>query len=317
YAVPILFFGGLGLAALIVFLKNLRSEAARSIPWKRLARWALWVLAAYVLLFAFGNRIPNLMNMYNTAVPLKTWFGIIGISGLLGACFNFGIITLVFGVAWYFAKRAFADDQFPSWTGMPAASYRDAFWIAVGGAAALLGLQSLLQTCSQHWPTAHRAVEASFGSNFDAVLPGGAALGAMVMHSLLYTGFVAFAASFIAAQLRARWMRYLTFVFAVALVQSNWGSPADLAKQWLAQAVLLGVVIFGVRRVMRFKILGGFLVLAIISLVADAAEMLAQPSAFLRANGYAVVLLLVVLVAWPLLAWRTSTVVAAAPPGSA
>jgi len=268
----------------------------------------LWALVAYLLLFALGNRIPNLLNIYNTAVPLKTWFGIMGISALFGVCLNFGGITLLFGTTWYFAKRAFADDQIPSWTGMPAAYYRDAFWIGLGGAAGLLGLQTLLQTASQHWPTPHRAMEASFGSNFDAVLPGAAALGATVVHSLLYTGIVALAASFIAAQLRTRWMRFLAFFLGVlAVVGSSWGNPADLAKQWLAQAVLLAVVIFGVRRVMQFNILGGFLVLAIISLVGDAAELLAQPDTFLRANGYALVLMLAALVAWPLLAWRAAS----------
>lgn len=318
YAVPILFFGGLGLTALILFLKNLKSDAARSIPWKRLALWALPALAAYVIVFALSNRIPSLMDMYKTAIPLKTWFGIIGISGLLGACFNFGFITLVFGIAWYFAKRAFDDEQFPSWTGMPALYYRDAFWIGMGGAAALLGLQTLLQTASQRWQTAHRSVDASFGANFDAILPGAAALGTTFVHGLLYTGIVALTASFIAAQLRARWMRFLAFFLGVlAIVGSNWGSPADLAKQWLAQAVLLAVIIFGVRRIMRFNILGGFLALAIISLVGDSAELLPQPDTYLRANGYALVLSLIVLVAWPLLAWRVGSAAAGAPQNSA
>jgi hypothetical protein len=44
--------------------------------------------------------------------------------------------------------------------------------------------------------------------------------------------------------------------------------------------------------------------LALTSLVEAAVELLSQPDAFFRAHGYAVVLLLVVLVAWPLLASR-------------
>jgi hypothetical protein len=55
---------------------------------------------------------------------------------------------------------------------------------------------------------------------------------------------------------------------------------------------------------MRFNIFGGFLVLAITSLSGEAAELLAQPDNFYRANGYAVLVGLVMLLAWPFLAWR-------------
>ncbi len=308
YGIPILFLGGLGITALILFLKDLRSEAARSIPWRRLTRWAFWGLAAYVLVFALGNRIATFLNAYNTAIPLKTTLGIMGISVLLGGPFNFGFLVLLFGISWYYAKRAFGEEHFPSWTGMPAAYYRDALWIGLGGAGAVLGLQTLLQMASQHWPTAHRVAEAGFGSDFDAILPAASILGTTLLHSLVLTGTVALIASFIAAQLRARWMRFLAFLLGVlAITGSGWGSPADFAKQWLAQAIFLAVVVFGVRRVMRFNILGCFLVLAILALVGDAATLLPQPNAFYRANGYAVVLMLVLLLAWPFVAWRTSS----------
>jgi uncharacterized membrane protein YqjE len=73
------------------------------------------------------------------------------------------------------------------------------------------------------------------------------------------------------------------------------------------QAIFLGVLVFGVRRVMRFNIVGCFLVLAILALLGDAAALLAQPDPFYRANGYAVVLLLMLLLAWPFFAWRASS----------
>jgi len=243
---------------------------------------------------------------------LKTTLGIVGIGVLLGGPFNFGALVLVFGVAWYYAKRAFGEEQLPGWIGMPAAYYRDALWIGLGGAGAVLGLQRLLQTASQHWPTAHRSAEAGFGADFDAILPAASILGTTLQHSLMMTGLVALAASFVAAQLRARWMRFLAFLLgALALIAisggGSWGSPVDFVKQWLMQAIFLAVLVFGVRRVMRSNILGCFLVLATLTLVGDAAALLAQPDAFYRANGYAAVLLLVLLLAWPLVAWRTTS----------
>src|SRR5262249_26466320 len=56
YGIPIAFGGALIVTALILFLKNLRSEAARTIPWKRLSRWALWSLGAFAIVFLLGDR---------------------------------------------------------------------------------------------------------------------------------------------------------------------------------------------------------------------------------------------------------------------
>jgi len=307
-AIPILFLAGLAITALIVFLRNLRSEEARSIPWRRLSLWALWGLAAYVVVFAFGNRIPAFLGAYNTAIPFKVMLGTLAIGTLLGGPFYYGVLALVFGAAFYFAKRVFPEEKFPGWTGMPAPYYLDAWFIGLGGAGALIGLQGLLHAISQHWPTAHRSTDASFGSNFDAFIPAVSILGTSTLHSLLFTGVVALTASFVTALFRAPWMRILTFLLAtLALMPGNWGGPADFAKQWLAELILLGVLVFGVRYVMRFNLLGCFLVLAITALALDAAELLGQPDRFYQLNGYAVVLALLILLAWPLLAWRSSS----------
>jgi membrane protease YdiL (CAAX protease family) len=305
YALPILFFAGGGLTILIFFLKNLRSEAARAIPWKKLSYWALWAFAAFYVTFALGNRIQVALNSYNTAVPLKTMLGLIGIGALLGGPFSFGMIALIFGMAWYFATRAFGEESIPGWTAMPAGYYRDALWIGLGGAAGILGLETALETIAQHWPMAQRAAAASFGTNFDSVVPSAAILSGTVIQSLRSTGIVAVIASFIAAHVRPVWLRSLLFVLgALAAVGGNWVGPADFARQWVGKLILFGVYVAGVRWLMRMNIFGCFLVLAITSLVDGAAELLGQPDSFYRINGYAVIGALVLLLAWPLLAWR-------------
>jgi hypothetical protein len=71
---------------------------------------------------------------------------------------------------------------------------------------------------------------------------------------------------------------------------------------------------------MRFNVLGCFLVLAITALAVDAADLLGQPDHFYRLNGYAVVLALVMLLAWPPLAWRANSTASGAetqPPAPA
>jgi membrane protease YdiL (CAAX protease family) len=308
YALPILLYLGLGLAALILFLKNLRSEAVRSIPWKRLGFWSIWGLLAYMVVFFLGNRIPSFLNSYNTAIPYKTMLGGLGVGFILGAALYFSGLALLFGTAWYYAIRAFGDERIPHWTSMPPAYYRDAFWISLGGGAALLGLNRLLEAASAYWPTLHRAAGVSFGQDFDALLPAASILGGTLLRSLFYTGIVALFASFIAAELRPRWLRFSLFLLgALSLTGGDWGNPADLAKQFLVKAILLAVMIFGIRRIMRFNILGCFLVLAGTSLLAGVAELLRQPDAFYRANGYALLLALFLLLAWPLVARRMHT----------
>jgi membrane protease YdiL (CAAX protease family) len=308
YALPMLFYFGLGLAALILFLKNLRSDAARSVPWKRLGLWSTWGLLAYVVVFFLGNRIPSVLNFYNTAIPYKTMLGGLGVGFILGAALYFSGLALLFGTAWYYANRAFGDERIPHWTSMPPAYYRDGFWIGMGGGAALLALRRLLEVASAYWPTLHRATEASFGQDFDAILPAALILGGTLRYGLFLTGLVALLASFIATQLRPRWLRFSLFLLgALSLTGGNWGSPADLMKQFITKAILLAVVIFGIRRIMRFNILGCFLVLAGTSLLAGASELLRQPDAFYGANGYAVLLALFLLLAWPLSAWRMRT----------
>jgi hypothetical protein len=212
---------------------------------------------------------------------------------------------VLFGIATYFSNRAFGEEQLPVGSRLPALYYRDALWIGVCGTAGLLGLRHLLEFISLHLQSLHRSLAFSVGQYFDAAIPSGAALGSALIRSLFYTGLIAFVAAFVASALRARWLRFLLFLLgALSLAGSGWGDGADFAKQFLAGAILLGVLVFGVRRVMRFNVLGCLLVVACLSLLGAAAQLLGQPDAFYRANGYAVVLMIGLLLAWPLAAWR-------------
>lgn len=305
YALPILVFGGLIITALVVFLKDLRSDAVRSIPWKRLVRWSLCGLAGYALVVACGNAIPGFLENYQTSIPLKTMFGGVAIGLILGAPLYLGGLALVFGFAWYFASKAFGRENLPGWANMPANYYRDALFIALGGSGALIGVNHLLAALDRAWPTAHRATAAGLGQNFDAILPAAAVIGATVLRGLLFTGTVAALSSFIAAQVKQPLLRGLILVLAaVALVGGNWGTPADFAKQFITRLILLAVLAAGVRWVMRFNILAAFLVAACTGLLGAASELLSQPNHFYRANGIALVAFLVLLLGWPLLSWR-------------
>jgi hypothetical protein len=222
--------------------------------------------------------------------------------------FNLGGIAILFGIAWYFASRAFGVERLPGSTRLPAEYYRDALWIGLGGAAGLLGLGRLLGSASAYWPTLHRSLPANIGQGFDAILPAAAILGGTLTHGLFMTGIVVAVASFVAAHLRLPLLQMSLLVAgALALTGGGWGSPADLGKEFLGRLILLSVLVFGVQRLMRFNVLGCFLVVASTSLVSGAAELLGQPDPFYRANAYAVLLALGLLFAWPLAVWRLRT----------
>ena len=305
FGIPALFFGALSITALIVFLKNLKSEAARAIPWRQIALWSSWGLVGYVVAFALGNRIPSILEMYDTSNPLKITYVGIGIAVLLGAPLYFGGIALLFGMGWYYGVRAFGENRLPGWTGMPASYYRDALWICLGGTAGLLGLKRLLTTAATYWPAVHRSLDAAFGQDFDAILPSASILGGTILHGLLFTSLVVALSSFVAAQVRQPALRILLLVAgSLSLVGLGWGSPADLAIRFATELILLSALVFGVRRIVRFNLLGCFLIIGCTSLLMGATELLAQPDSFYRANGYAILFALVLLLAWPLAAWR-------------
>jgi membrane protease YdiL (CAAX protease family) len=305
YGVPILFFGGLGITALILFLKNLRSEAAQAIPWKRISLWAGAGLIAFILAFVFGNSIANSMNAYRTEIPFKAMIAVLTIGFALGAAFDWGGFALLLGTAWYYAVRAFGEDRIPAGGKLPALYYRDALWIGLGGSFATIGLSRLLAWASAHWPTAHRSMGTSFGQNLDAVLPGGAVLASTILQCLFYVGLLGLVAALVASMIKAPWLRLLLFLLgALALSGSSWGTGADFAKQFLAQILLLGFVVVAVRWVTRFNILGIILAIALSALLGGATLLLGQPNSFYRMNGYALLLLMGLLLAWPLFLWQ-------------
>jgi membrane protease YdiL (CAAX protease family) len=304
YGVPVLLFAAMTIIMLVAFLRNLKSAAATGIPWRRVALWSAWALLAFFVAFALGNGIPEVLNQYQTEQPLKLTLGVTAIGVLLGGPFYFAGLTLLFGVAWFYARRAFEEDQMPGWLGMPVDYYRDALFIGVGGTAALAALRRLVWTAFLHWPTMHREVPASFGDSFDAISPAASILAHGLMRALLFTGLIAALAAFVAACMPQTWLRTGLFLGgAVALVGGSWGNGADLAKQFIVEVIVLGAIVLGVRYVMKFNLLGCFLVVAGSTLLGAVSELMEQPEAFYRLNGYVILAVLAILLAWPLLAW--------------
>ncbi len=298
---------GLGVIVgiLVFYFKRLRAQPAVTVPWRRMFSWGLVGLVGYVFSFFFGRGIPGLLAQYPTSIPLRIFFGSVAVFIFLAGGLLVGGLTLLFGLAWSFAVRAFGEEQLPAWLGMPAEYYRDAFWIGLGGSGLLIGLRRILDFASVWWPTLHRGLPAGFGDAFDTVFPGAGLSGGTVVRALLTTAVLVLAGSFLGAELRVRWLRLILFFAVAATFVVSYGSAADFLKQFLAQAILLGVVVIGVSSVVRFNLLGLFLVVACTALVTGASELLSQPDAFYRNNGYILLFALVMLLGWPLVTWQS------------
>jgi membrane protease YdiL (CAAX protease family) len=300
---PLLLALGFGGTALIFFLREIKSDLMKEVPWRRFALWGLYGVVAYMLVFAFGNGIAQRLSQYSTAIPLKFFFGALGIGFLVGIFVVLGAIVVLFAMTWFFLRLAFADNDFPGWRGMTKNYYRDALLIGAGGTAALVALRRISDWASTHWPTQHQSLNASFGNNFDAVLPAVSISAAAVQRGLLFTGAIAVAAAFVAAHCKSPIVRGLLFVLASLAMVAGWGNSADFLKQWIGGAVFLALMVFGITKVARLNLLGYFLVLAIPALLSGCVELLGQPDEFYHVQGIECLAALGILLIWPLAAW--------------
>lgn len=299
-------FLALAICVLVFYFLRLRSQPAGTVPWRRLTLWGLLGGGVFLIGFLLGKGTPTLIMQYPTAISLRIFFATFGVGLFLITAFIAGGMVLLFGLAWSFGARAFGSEKIPTWLGMPGEYYRDAFCIAVGGTGLLVGLRRVLGTADAWWPTLHRALPANFGESFDALYPAAGLIGGAIVRGLLITGTFALAGAFLGAELRVRWLRLALFLALAASFVSNWGSSGDFLKQFLASALILGVVVFGFRRVVRFNLLGCFLVVASVALLGGATELVSQSNGFYRSQGHLVLAALVLLLVWPLVAWRMS-----------
>jgi len=298
-----LFYAAVAITTLAFFLRRIKSEAMKAIPWRRMALWRSVGGAALALAICTGNAIPKALTQYPTAIPLKVMWAETIFSFVLFAAAVTGIIALLFAMAEFFLREAFSEVNWPGWRGMTREYYRDALFIALGGTAALIVVSRVTEFVFRRWPTPHRALPANFGLDFDSYLPGVSIPANAILHGLIWSALIAAVGGFILAHCKSPMLRMLLFVATSVALVSGWGSPADFAKQWLAQIIFLTVAVIGVTRVVRLNLLGYFLVLALPSLVMGAQELLSQPNGFYRQQGYVVLAVMVALLAWPLLEW--------------
>jgi membrane protease YdiL (CAAX protease family) len=294
----------LAILVIVFFFKDFKTASA-IVPWRKLSRWAAIPTVAF-LAWQF-TAYSSLLSNYDTRIPFKAFVATVSIGLLLGMFLLFGMVTLLFGLAYVFLTQAGFAAEIPQWLGMPRAYYRDAIVCAIAGAAALVGVSRIQYLISQVWHVQTRGIGAAVPSGFDTVPPAGQALAQSIFTAFTILVVLAAAAGFIARYVRPAWTRVLLFL---GLVLSQVGSPVSAGQflqQLLLQSFFLAVVWWGVSRFIRLNLLGYFLLLAGSSLLQSAVNLIAQPNSYLRANGGATLAMLALLLLWPLMAWLRTT----------
>ena len=292
------------LGILIIYFKRSRSDSEFRVPWRKLMVWGLLGLAAYLVNALFGTGIARIFTTYPTATPWEIYLAGMFVGQGIVCALMAGSMVLLFGLLWYFAARAFGKDALPTVAGMPGDYYRDAFWLGLGGTAALIGVERLIAAAGHLWPTMERMLPASVGTDFDAVYPAVSVIAGALLGSLFITGAIGLAGSFIGAEVRLRAVRLL-LLFAVALgFIATWGSPLDFLKHFLENIALAAFVVASIIRAVRVNVAGLFLIVTSTTLLGGAVPLLGQANRYYKTQGYFVLAGTLVLLALPLIQWR-------------
>jgi membrane protease YdiL (CAAX protease family) len=300
----VLLVGAALIAVLVVFLRSLKHPEIEQVPWRRLAKGSAWVLVAAIVIFV--NRAPQLLNNYPTTWPLMTYYAILFLSLLFITAVYLAVAFLSLGLSWFFIERAFRRGRIPSWSGMRAEYYRDALCVAVFGAAAVMGLDRL-PVLFARWPLLRHMLGTAVPSVLEGLNPAAGTMASGISWGVFGVGLVGMAVGLIAAYVRPLWMRAGLVVLVAVLMATNVATPAAFLRDAAFHAVTIAALWLGVTRIARFNVMGYFLLAAMTVLVPGAVELLGQPNAYFRANGYAVIALALALLAWPLLSWLRET----------
>ncbi len=289
---------------LVVFLRNLKSPDVTRVPWLALGKMSTLMLIAGIVIYI--DRMPQLLLNYGTTSPLITYYVTLTISLVFATAIYLAGAVLLLGLSWFFLGRTFGQGFTPGWRELNSDYFRDAFCVALFGSAAVIGLNRLPLLLAR-WPILRHSLGASVPDNLDLLSPAFGAFASSVAAAFVMAGFIGLAAGLIAAYVRPAWMRAALLVLVAVLMTTNVASPGAFFREVFVHLATVLVLWFGVTRLVRFNVLGYFLLAAMLSLAPSAIELLQQPNAYFHANGYAVVGFAIAILAWPLMRWRSST----------
>ena len=290
------------ITVLVIFLRNLRRPEITHVRWQGLGKFAAWMGIAAVVIFV--NRAPQLLANYTTAWPLKTFYAVLFISLIFAISLYLSVAVLLLGLAWFFLERVFGRGSIQAvWTRLSGEYYRDALLIAVFGAAAIAGL-GRLQALFSHWPLLRHTLGPTVPEGLDTLIPAAGTIASGIAVSFAIVGIAGLAAALVSMYVRPLWMRIALVLLLAALITTDVATAGSFFREAMFHLAALTAIWFGVTKLARFNVMGYFLFAAMIVTVPGAIELLEQPNGYFHANGYAVILFTLGLLAIPMLLWR-------------
>jgi hypothetical protein len=209
-------------------------------------------------------------------------------------------------LAWFFLTHERGAKQMPGWHGMPGVYYRDALVVGISGFGVLAGLHRLHDVTARFWPVLRHSLEPTGVNVLDASQPALSGISFAVTRSFFLIGALALLLGFAAWFLPRAWQQVVLLIaFAVFLV-AEWGSPGDFLQAAIINFITLAVIWLVAQRIVRLNLLGYFVMAGLLLLAGPAFELLGQPNSYFHANGWVLVAAAVLLLLWPLFAWRNS-----------
>ena len=294
--------GGFGLAILVIFLRNLKSPQIAAVPWRRVALWSLVVLAASLLRFAALE--PQYLLSYQTEQPFATFLGTLLIQQVLGAALFYSTEILLLGLGLFFLVRAYGRDWPPLWDRLSGAYYRDAILVMLSGWAIFAGLRRVHDLVIAIWPVARYSFPASVPAVLDANWPAVNALSNGVTESFLTLGIILLVLGFAAAHVRRSWMHVILLAALAIFSVPRWGSAGDFIQTAGFGFLELAVIWCGARYLVRFNLLGYFLLTMLLILSPAIGELIQQPNTYYRVNSAVLIGAVAFLLVLALAGWR-------------
>jgi hypothetical protein len=171
-----------------------------------------------------------------------------------------------------------------------------------------MGVSRIGELISNIWRSRQIYFSAAAAPGLDPDSPALNAIANSAWHAMGLIAVLAAISGFIAVYVRPTWLRAVLFVAATLTYVSDPGSASDFARQLVIGAVVVLAAWFGATRIVRFNMLGYFLLIACPALLGAGVKFYQQPNASLRRAGVIVFAALAVLLLWPLIASRRTSV---------
>jgi hypothetical protein len=128
-----------------------------------------------------------------------------------------------------------------------------------------------------------------------------------ILRSFLIPGIIAIIIALVVKYIRPRWMRAGMVVLVAVLFAANAATLGTFLQEAAFHVAIFAAFWLSVKHIVRFNVLGYFLLAGMTALIPDAIELLAQPNAYFRANGFAVIAFAILTLAWPAMSWLRNT----------